>query len=81
MKLFHVSQSENNNYDSFSDFVVCCETEDEARNIHPGYGDQTWNNDMYNLWCKSPEDVTVTYIGEAAAHLKKGIICSSFHAG
>ena len=35
MKLYHVSQDINNNYDTYSDFVVAAESEDEARNTHP----------------------------------------------
>ena len=80
MKLYHVSQDENNDYDTFSDFVVCCESEEEARNTHPGNGVDPWN-DRNSGWCKSPYGTEVKYIGEAANDIQKGIICSSFRAG
>lgn len=35
MKLYHVEQSENNGYDTYSDFVVAAESEEVARNTHP----------------------------------------------
>ncbi len=38
MKIFHVSQIQNNNYDTFSDFVVVAKDADTAKNTHPnGY--------------------------------------------
>lgn len=82
MKLYHLSQSVNNGYDTTSDIVVCAESEDEARNISP---DGNWRNQEnwgdWVSWAYTPDQVQVEYIGEAADHLKKGIICSSFHAG
>jgi hypothetical protein len=80
MKLYHVSQSENDEYDTYSDFVVCAESEEEARNTHPDqWKDNAWSTS--DVWCKSPDQVEVVYIGEAATGIDKGIICASFHAG
>jgi hypothetical protein len=81
MKLYHISQNQNNDYDTFSDLVVAAESEEEARNIHPSqWRENPWA--YFDAWCKSPDQVKVEYIGEAANHIKKGsIICSSFHAG
>lgn len=84
MKLYHISQNVNNDYDTYSDLVVCANSENEARNIHPSsYKEDPWNNTTCfdNSWCKSPDEVIVEYIGEAASHVKSGIICRSFHAG
>lgn len=87
MKLYLISQSENNGYDTFSDAVVCAESEVAARYIHPyGIGIaidnfDPWAWSTYDCWCKSPDAVKVEYIGEAASHLVKGIVCASFHAG
>ena len=33
--LYHVSQSVNNDYDTYSDFVCAAESEDDAKTIHP----------------------------------------------
>lgn len=35
LNLYHVSQDLNSDYDTYSDFVVACETEKEARETHP----------------------------------------------
>ena len=81
MKLYHVSQRENIHHDSYSDFVVCAESEEEARHTHPNTrSTDPWGN-RDNTWCRTPEDVTVKYLGEASDTLEKGIVCSSFHAG
>jgi hypothetical protein len=80
MKLYHISQTQNNDYDTYSDLVVCTESEEEARNIHPAqWSENPWNDS--STWCRSPDQVKVEYIGEAASHLEKGIVCASFHAG
>lgn len=79
MKLYHISQTDRDDYDTYSDMVVCASSEDEARHIHPCYGG--WGNDSMGCWAREPEMVTVEYIGEAATNLEAGIICSSFHAG
>jgi len=40
MRLFKISQEINNDYDTYSDAVVCAEDEGEAQKIHPcGYLD------------------------------------------
>jgi hypothetical protein len=77
MKLFHISQTENNNYDTFDSAVVAAESEDAARNTVPGkpFG-HSWTD-----WCSTPELVTVCYIGEAAEGTPAGVICASFNAG
>lgn len=78
MKLFHISQTENNNWDTFDSAVVAAETDKDARNIHPirdGWepGDGTW--------CSSPDKVIVRYLGEARKGTLPGVICASFNAG
>ncbi len=94
MKLFHVSQSVNDGYDTYSDFVVACQSEEEAKVIDPS-GFYKWHDDswyfqyangteakedrLYGSWCL-PSQVTVKYLGEAAEGIE-GIICTSFHAG
>lgn len=82
MKLYHISQTEEEGYDTFSDAVVCASSEEEARTIHPD--GSIYNDDwQYNwkTWCKSPDQVVVKYLGDAAEGIEKGVICSSFHAG
>ena len=78
MKLFHISQDVNNGYDTYSDAVVAAETEDEARKIHPSGEDVDKD---YDFTWTTPDNVQVSYLGEAAPNISKGVICASFHAG
>lgn len=83
MKLFLVSQDENNDYDTYDSFVIACETEDEAKNTHPcgePMTEEQWN-DIYSSWCSSVKHVKVQYLGEADKSLEEGVVCASFNAG
>ena len=96
MKLFIISQDVNTDYATYSDAVVCAESEEEARKIHPDgeYDYKETANDNpyadkdeyikadrdYGTWAKK-EFVNVEYIGEAKEDMEKGVVCSSFHAG
>ena len=80
MKLFKISQDINNDYDTFSDAIVCAENEEEARKMHPkGFYNYKYDKD-YGTWVKK-EHVKVEYIGEAKKGMKRGVVCSSFNAG
>ena len=77
--LYHVSQSVNNDYDTYSDFVCAAESEDDAKTIHPGgITDSPYGG---SVWVASPCDVSVRLIGTAAHDVERGVICASFHAG
>ena len=78
LKLYHISQNVNNGWDTYSDCVICAESEEEARNTTPN--SRGWD-DAYNTWCRSPYQVKVVYLGDAAPGIAKGFICTSFHAG
>jgi hypothetical protein len=87
MKLYLLYWKEYS-WDQYSHAVVVAESAEEARTIHPHSGDNSdnqneWNKNTNHMWCKSPKDVTnVTYIGEAASDLERGVVvCTSFHAG
>lgn len=92
LKLYHVSQDVNNGYDTYSDFVVACESEEEAMYTYPNEN-QKWHDGEWYLQCNNggevrwdnyswclPSQVKVKYLGEAAEGIT-GVICSSFHAG
>ena len=89
LKLYHIEQDVNTGYDTYSDAIVCTESEEEARKWHPmgkyDYAEATKDDyekkyDKYGSWCKK-EYVKVTYIGEAKEGMEAGIVCASFHAG
>jgi len=85
MKLYVISQSENNDYDTYDSAVVCAENEEEARKIHPSeYAEDKWwekPKDPYSPWATKLENVDVKYIGEATEGVEPGIIIASFNAG
>jgi hypothetical protein len=76
VKLYLLSQNENNGYDTFDSIVVCAESESDAVTIHPNYD---WDNRY--VWAESFESVSCEYIGEAAHHMERGVVISSFNAG
>ena len=78
MNIYLISQTVNDEYDTYDSAVVCAESEESAQTIHP-YSKQSPSDD-YGDWC-DPADVTVKYLGIATPHLPKGVICSSFNAG
>jgi hypothetical protein len=77
MKLYRISQDENNHYDTFDSAVVCAADEEAARMTHPGTG---WGR-RFLSWCAEPSGVKVEYIGEAVPGLPVGVVCASFNAG
>ena len=66
--------------DSYDSAVVCAESEERARLVHPNKRDD-WDGEMipYGGWCNA-EDVQVNYIGKAKEGIK-GVVCASFNAG
>jgi len=79
MKLWKISQDENDDYDTYDSAVVAAETETEAKMMSPGGGDI--RPEPYCSWVGSPDLVTCKYIGEAKDGTLKGVICASFNAG
>lgn len=74
MKLWLISQSVNNDYDTYDSAVVAAETEDDARNIEVG------SVGPVATWCK-PEHVEVRLIGDALPGTERGVVLASFNAG
>jgi hypothetical protein len=80
MKLFLISQNQNNNYDTYDSAVVAAPDEETARNMSPSNGlPESWG-DKYSSWCPGPQYVLVRYIGEAV-NVDQGVVCASFNAG
>lgn len=86
MKLYHISQSVNTDYDTFDSAVVAAEDPTAARYTHPRKGTKgNWwdNKDGFgplNTWAP-PEQVKVFFIGLAKNGTKAGVVCASFNAG
>lgn len=78
MKLYKISQSANDNYDTYDSAIVLANSEFEAQRIHPEYD---WKRE--HCWCNTPALVTVKYLGEADPSLgtEPTVILASFNAG
>jgi hypothetical protein len=80
MNIYKIYQTENQNYDTYDECVVCAIDEDDAKSIHPSGNDlkdceyhRDWLSDKSLIFCK--------YIGIADPSIKRGVICASFNAG
>lgn len=82
LKLFLISQDQNDDWDTYDSAVVAVPDEATAREIHPATGEAVVNwNHPFSSWCDGPEHVTVQYLGDAAPDIEQGVVCASFHAG
>ena len=87
MNIYHISQTENRGYVTYSDAVVIAPDVETARRVNPSeYGDvfmtdEDWKY-TYSSWASSPENVSVTLVGVASENEKSPrVVCASFHAG
>jgi hypothetical protein len=94
LNIYKVSQTVNDNYDTYDSFIVVANTVDEARFTHPEDGrywtDKGWyykneytGHEVYGVslnWC-DPKDVVVDLIGTTELYKEKKVILSSFNAG
>ena len=86
MNLYHISQNQNQNYDTFDSAVVAAPNQEAASQTHP---QSSWGNfpdeecwaDSWSGWCKTPADVTVRLLGTALEGTVAGVICASYNAG
>ena len=88
MNIYRISQSVNQDYDTWDSAVVIAENEEQAKYMHPQkwawdiYDDKTWDgqDEEYSGWCPV-EDVRVQLIGTALPGAKQEMVVASFNAG
>lgn len=89
--LYLLSQEENFGYGTLDSCVVCAESEDAAKRIHPD-PDYVWNGKGWIWksngyahggaeWANHLENIHCKLIGTAADGIEKGVLCASFNAG
>ena len=80
MNLYLISQTKNNDYDTYDAAVVAAETAEQAQVMHPNH-DRSCNDKLRDYTWTSPENVTVKLIGEAVPDTTAGVVLASFNAG
>ncbi len=75
LKIYRISQTVNQEYNTYDAAIVAAENEEEARRTLLS-NKNTWADE----WV-SPVDVRVEEIGVANKNIKKGVILASFNAG
>lgn len=82
MKLFLISQSVNEAYDTYDSAVVAAESEEQAKMTHPSKNVTDWDgtSERWGSWTEAA-NVQVKLIGEALPETPAGVICASFNAG
>ena len=87
MNLYLITQSENDEYDTYDSAVVVADSAEEAVNIHPDDGGDeavARRSDYWrcSVWASKPENVTAKFIGVADEELEGGtVVLASFNAG
>lgn len=80
MKLWLITQTENEDYDTYDSAVVAAKQEETARNTHPS-GREPWE-DQCHSWASTPGNVTVKLIGTTSLPYKDGeVVLASYNAG
>jgi len=96
MKLWLISQSENNGWDTFDSAVVAAETEEDARHTYPdnwGFSNKKWSGskwlahledgrvlDFGHSCWTTPNHVSVKFLADGYQG-DAGTVCASFNAG
>ncbi len=80
MNIYLISQTINNNYDTYDSAVVIAENKQKAKMTHPD-DRKDWNGKKSNFsdWCDA-SNVSVKLIGTAKGK-KVGVVCASYNAG
>lgn len=83
MKLYLLTQTKVQGYDTFDSVVVAAESAKKAQKVHP-YDRGTENDKMHwdsSAWPSSSRHVVATLLGTAKPNTPSGVICASFNAG
>jgi hypothetical protein len=96
MNLYLLTQTANQDHDTYDSVIVCAETPTEAKKIHPNklarrYGDKILSKYKEDDENGTPgyergswafiEEIKCKLIGEAHKNLKKGVVLASYRAG
>ena len=77
MKLYFLSQNDNNGYDTYVSAVVCAENETDAKSISPD-GEPFIENNPFSAWAIKASAISCKEIGIANEEQKRGVVIASF---
>jgi hypothetical protein len=83
-KLYQVTRNDTGGYDSYDSFVLCCDSEEEARDMHPSGCEREyarWRRDWVEWEKRTTPTLTVILLGEASEGTEPGVVIASFNAG
>lgn len=80
MKIYLLSQSDNNEYDTYDSIVVCAENKADALTINPE-GLPFVEVERFGNWAKKKSSIKCKEIGIANKKQKRGVILASYNAG
>jgi hypothetical protein len=85
MNIYLLSQTVNDGYDTHDSIIVCAESEELAKKIHPyfsepWYKEDWFNQSMYGDTWALPKDIKCELIGTSLSD-KPQMILASFNAG
>lgn len=85
MNIYKVSQTGNDDYDTFDSMIIIAETEEDARWTRPGWSSWDEMSCEKKFWAIGdwywPEECIVELIGEALPEMEAGVVLASFNAG
>ena len=81
MKLYLLTQSDNDGYDTYDSCIVCAKDEVDAKNITPTGEGVFRETTGFSFWAYNASAITCEEIGVANDSQERGVILSSFNAG
>ena len=83
MNLYKLSQTFNNDWDTYDSCVVVASTPEDARRIHPDGSKWPWHTVLMTAsWAIALDQISIEYIGTASDDIPPGtVIVASFNAG
>ena len=82
MKLFLLENNHKVEWDTYHEAVVAAEDEETARHIHPNgkFMTEPYPEHVWQDW-DEPDNIDVTYIGEAVEGTYRSVILANFVRG
>ena len=81
MKIYLLTQNDNNDYDTYDSCIVCAENETDAKTIHPDGRAYKEPNSQWSDWALKETSIFCKEIGIANEEQVRGVILGSFNAG